>query len=55
MQQLNTNKLTLQMGRNILERKDVVTFLDMHTDDTLEWAEHIKFTNIKISSSTYVR
>jgi len=43
------------MGRNILERKDVVTFLDMHTDDTLEWAEHIKFTNIKISSSTYVR
>jgi len=53
MQKWNTNKLTLQMGRNILERKDVVNFLGMHTDYKPEWAENIKFINNKISSSTY--
>ena len=53
MQKWNTNKLTLQMGRNILERKDVVKFLGMHTDHKPEWAENIKFINNKISSSTY--
>jgi len=53
MQQLNTNKLTLQMGRNILGRKDLVNFLGFHTDHKLEWAEDIKFINNKISSSTY--
>jgi len=41
------------MGRNILERKDVVKFLGMHTDHKPEWAENIKFINNKISSSTY--
>jgi len=41
------------MGWNILETKDVVKFLGMHTDHKLEWAEDIKFIKNKISSSTY--